>query len=435
MVVDLPGIERVRALADRLRASLFALPAAAVVVAFVAARLIVGIDVGEWAGQSTVDNARAVLSTVAAATITFASVVFSVSLLVIQQGANQYSPRVLHGLVRDPFNRRVIAVVMATFTFCLVTLQQVRAPVGEDGEAVIPQLSVIVALVLGLIAVLSVVAVIHHTSRNIDPSVILDRIVAESQRVASDLPAHGLQPSAAEPREPPAGSLGVPFGRRGWVRSIDLGAIAAALAPGATARIETAPGRYAIEGMVIARVWPAPDGDTDDLAASIGDAIDCGATRTMRHDPGFAVRQLVDVALRALSPGINDPTTALDAMMHLGTVLFDRLTADLAPAVHLGDEGRRVELAHRIDDEEILAEAFDQLRAIAATDATVSIYLLDLMHTLSEAVVVAGRLGPVDLLAAHARRLRDSAEQRQPDPGELDRVLAAYERRFAPARR
>ena len=119
-------IQRLRAASDSLRANFFFLPAVAVVVAFVAARLLVGVEAGDWVGRSTVDSARSVLSTTAAATITFASITFSVSLLIMQQGSNQFSPRVVHGLVRDPFNRGVIALVVGTFTYCLVSLQRVR---------------------------------------------------------------------------------------------------------------------------------------------------------------------------------------------------------------------------------------------------------------------------------------------------------------------
>ena len=319
-------VERVRALVDRLRASLFALPATAVIVAFVAARLLVGVDAGSWVGTSTVDSARAVLSTVAAATITFASVAFSVSVLVIQQGANQYSPRVLHGLVRDPFNRRVIAIVMATFTFCLVTLQRVRTT-DVDGEPLVPQFSVALAVVLGLIAVLSVVAVIHHTARTIDVSVILDGIVEEAGRADPQLPAGDLEPITATLGAVPRHATALALGQRGWVRSVDLGALAACLPAESTIRLETGPGRYGIPGMILAHVWP-PVEDAETLAEQVNGTIECGPTRTMRHDPSFAVRQLVDVALRALSPGVNDPTTALDAMLHLGAVLFERLIED-----------------------------------------------------------------------------------------------------------
>ncbi len=128
-----------RGWADSLRSNFFFLPAVAVVVAFVAGRTSVGIDAGDWVGESTVGSARAVLSTVAAATITFASITFSISLLIVQQASSQFSPRLVQALTRDPFNRRVVALVLATFTYCLVALQRIRGPLSENGEEVTPR--------------------------------------------------------------------------------------------------------------------------------------------------------------------------------------------------------------------------------------------------------------------------------------------------------
>ncbi len=217
-------VHRVRAASDALRTSFFFLPAAAVVLGFLGARLLVGVDVGDWVGQSTVDSARAVLATTAAATITFASITFSVSLLIMQQGSSQFSPRVIHGLVRDPFNRRVIAVVVGTFTYCLVSLQRVRGPVAEGGEEVVPELAVAVGLLLGVFAVLAVVAAINHTSRKMDVSVILGDIVDQVTGMPTSPDADDeIQATTRPDRSIPEGDpvTVVRFAGDGWVRQID----------------------------------------------------------------------------------------------------------------------------------------------------------------------------------------------------------------------
>ena len=121
---------------------------------------------------------------------------------------------------------------------------------------------------------------------------------------------------------------------------------------------------------------------------------------------------------------------ALGTGFSVFTVLNDRLTTEPAPATYLGPEGRRIQLAHVVDDAELLGIAFDELRAAAATDAAVSIYLLDLQHTLTEALELCGRTDAVPLVREHARRMLASAEARQPDPGDRQRVRDAYERRF-----
>ncbi|MBA3604805.1 MAG: DUF2254 domain-containing protein, partial [Acidimicrobiia bacterium] len=173
-------VQRLRVLSDTLSANFFVLPAVAVILAFWLGRVAVGFDAGAWVGEATVDSARAVLSTVAAATITFAAISFSVSLLIIQQGSSQFSPRVIHGLTRDPFNRRVIAFVLATFTYCLVVLQRVRGPLEDGGDEVVPSSAVALGVVAGIAAVLAVVGAIHHTSRKMYISEILGGIVNDA---------------------------------------------------------------------------------------------------------------------------------------------------------------------------------------------------------------------------------------------------------------
>jgi uncharacterized membrane protein len=111
-----------------------------------------------------VDSARAVLGVIAGATIAFAGIAFSVSLLLISQSSSQYSPRVVHGLFRDPFNKRVMGVVIGTFTYCLVVLRAVRSPLDGVGNAVIPSLSIAVALLLGITTILSIVGFISHAA-------------------------------------------------------------------------------------------------------------------------------------------------------------------------------------------------------------------------------------------------------------------------------
>lgn len=122
------------------------------------------------------------------------------------------------------------------------------------------------------------------------------------------------------------------FTRTGWIQQIDFDAVIEAIAPGTTLRLDTSPGRYAIAGTVLATVDPEPV-DPDRLEAAINEAMLIGATRTMQQDAPYALRQLADVALKALSPGINDPTTTQDAIFHLAAVLAELIRRDPPPPV------------------------------------------------------------------------------------------------------
>ena len=171
---------RLSALGEKMKASLFLVPMASVVAAIVFGQLSVYVDSRLDRGStdlafglsSTVDSARAVLTTIAGATITFAGIAFSVSLLIIQLGSSQYSPRVIHTLFRDPFNRRVMGLVVGTFTYCLIVLRSVRSALEESGSPVIPNLSVTIAVLLGIAAILAIVAFINHSAHTMDISEI-----------------------------------------------------------------------------------------------------------------------------------------------------------------------------------------------------------------------------------------------------------------------
>lgn len=393
-------MQRARAAADNLRTNFFFLPAVAVIVAFVGARLLVGVDVGDWVGASTVDSARAVFSTTAAATITFASITFSVSLLIMQQGSNQFSPRVIHGLVRDPFNRRVIAIVVGTFTFCLVSLQRVRGPAAEGGEEVVPEFSVVVGLVLGVIAVLAVVAAINHTSRQMDVSVILGGIVERSTNVPDTSRLDDGLRATAPDRAPPDGQpvTAVRFDADGWIRQIDRGGLLDLVPPHGIVRLEIDTGDYAIRSAPMCTIWPAVAEDRlEDVSRAARECVLLGPTRTMTEDVAFGVRQLVDVALKALSPGINDPTTAQDAIFHLGTVLADRLSSPPIPTAYEDSQGRCLLAPHALSDGQLAELAFAELRRVGAGQPAVAVYLLETIALVGEAARAndAGdRIGP-----------------------------------------
>lgn len=398
---------RLRAVADGLRTSFFFLPAVAVVVGFLAARLLVGVDAGDWVGRSTVDSARTVMSTTAAATMTFTSITFSVSLLIMQQGSSQFSPRVIHGLLRDPFNRRVIAVVMGTFTYCLVTLQRIRGPVAEGGEEVVPELSVVVGLLLGVVAVLSVIAAINHTSQKLDVSVILGDIVEQATDVPiADRSTADYEAMGAAEHPPFRGfpTTIVRFDTDGWIREIDRARLLRLAEPGGVVRLETDTGRYAIRSTPLCTVWPAvPEDRLDELTRAARGAVRVGPTRTMSEDAGYGVRQLVDVALKALSPGVNDPTTAQDAIFHLATVLVHRLTGPPVPSAYRDDEGRQLLVPHAMTDDELADLAFSELRRTAATDPAVTTYLLQAIGLVVDGVRAEGQGDRVAPLLEQAR--------------------------------
>jgi uncharacterized membrane protein len=426
--------------AERLRASLFFLPMVSVVVAIGLGQLGLVLDAHLDEGAaglplvltSTVDSARAVLSTVAAATIGFAGVAFSVSLLTIQMGSSQYSPRVLHTLFRDPFNRRVMSVVVGTFTFCLIVLRSVRAPVEEGGSPVIPNLSVAVAVLAGVAAILAIVAFINHSAHSMDISEILERVADEA---VDQLRAEWtLQPDEVPSRqqvrhvELDGPAEAVRFDRTGWVQQVDTEVLLGCTPPGGMLVLHVAPGRYAIADTPVCTITPPPD-DVDGVTRRVRSAIGLGPTRTMQQDPSYGLRLLVDVALKALSPGINDPTTAQDAIFHAAAVLGQLLHRD-PPADRLERDGRSVILQQQATHADLVELTYGEVRRAAASQPAVCVYVLESMELLHESLADAGLTDRLPLLERQARLVLESCEAADMIGADRDRVRVAYAKRF-----
>lgn len=433
---------RVRAFVESARASLFLVPMFAVVLAIVVGQLGIELDSRLDGGASplpfvltsTVASARSVLSTIAAATISFAGIAFSVSLLIIQLGASQYSPRVVHTLFRDPFNKRVMGMVIGTFTYCLIVLRSVRSLADEGEQPVVPNLSVSVAVLLGIGAILATVAFINHSAHTMDISEILDRV----SREAIDH-VHGEWPAArreTEPREatttPPTEQTSVPsfvvrFERTGWVQQMDVEGLMRCVPKGGSIVMHSGPGHYAIARTALCTMTPVPP--PDDLATierRVRGSLGIGDTRTMQQDASYGLRQLVDVALKALSPAVNDPTTAQDAIFHAGGVLAEMLHHHTPATLRLGDDDRRLVLEAQPTHDALVDLTFDETRRAAAPHPTVCLYLLDTLARLRDSVLASGLSNGVEALERQARMVRDGIESEANLPADRGRVRRAF---------
>jgi uncharacterized membrane protein len=404
---------RTAALAERVRNSLFVVPMTFVMGGVVLGELLLVVDdtIGTSSTSlplglsSTVESARAVLSTVAGATITVAGIAFSVSLLTIQLASSQYSPRVVTGLFRDPFNKKVMGIVVGTFAYCLIVLRSVKSSLEQQGDPVIPNVSVAVGVLLGLASILAVIAFIDHSAHTMDISKILDVVTDDAlQTVDRGGFTDAFEPSRPQQPEmlPGSGGFSVRFDRDGWIQLVDLEALVAVVPELGTVRLDVAVGRYVISGSSLCTIWPSPD-DAESTERRARGAVHVGETRTVQQDASYGVRQLVDVALKALSPGVNDPTTAQDAIFHLAAVLRASLAQD-EPARDLRYEDRRVVLGQGEGHAELLALAYDELRQAAATYPAVVVYLLESMALVRKSLPDEAR-NAKSLLGEHARLL------------------------------
>ncbi|MBT8199822.1 MAG: DUF2254 domain-containing protein [Acidimicrobiia bacterium] len=429
-----PVFGQLRRFQDRLNSSLFFVPMVFVVTAAVLGEVMLLVDDRvESIPQrltATVDSARAVLSVVAGATLTFAGIAFSVSLLLISLASGQFSPRVVHGLFRDPFNKRIMGIVIGTFTYSLVVLRAVRGPLEESSQPVVPSLSILLAVVLGVISVLSIVAFISHSAHSMDVSRILQRVTDEALAGIRDSWPESSGADDDDYPEPPQGDgFVVTFAREGWVQQIDHEALLDCLEPGSCLELATVAGRFAIPGAKLCTIWPAPE-DEEGTRQKAHQSVELGETRTMLQDVTFGARQLADVALKALSPGINDPTTAQDALFHLAAVVREILVRDPPARRVAGDDGRFLLLSESVTHEELIGMAFDEVRVASAGQPTVQIYLLEILNLLTRSLDGKKASEAVTALRRQADLVLETVDEAALTTHDQDRVRAAHRRRF-----
>jgi uncharacterized membrane protein len=167
----------------------------------------------------------------------------------------------------------------------------------------------------------------------------------------------------------------------GWVCHIDTDVLLRLISPQGILRLDVRNGSLIAEGQTIGAMWPPPD-DAETVTAAVCDAIVLGDSRILLKDVAFGIRQLVDIGLRALSPGTNDPTTAYDVIVHLGVVIRELLWRDLSPNVWVMDR-RRLMMVNDLTHDDYVTRAFDQIRLAGASQSSIAATLLQTLGGLA----------------------------------------------------
>ena len=304
------------------------------------------------------EGARALLSAIITSMISFTGLVFSITIVVLQLTSSQFSPRVLRSFLEDRFNQVALGVFVATFVYGLVVLRGVRGTAQVD--PFVPQIGVTVSFALVLASVLVFLAYIHHIAQSIRAATILASIADDTRTLLDDVfPANGPDAPAVPGRALPDGpSRTIAARSPGVVQHVDDDAIAAVAARhGVRVELLRAVGEFVPSGAPIARVHGEAPVDDDIVHASVV----LGRERSMDQDVGFGLRQLVDIAERALSPGVNDPTTAVQAIDHIHDIVRRLATRPLPARQRVADDGRLLLSVPQPTLEDYLGLAFDEV--------------------------------------------------------------------------
>ncbi len=325
------------------------------------------------------DAARTVLSAIAGSLITVTSLTFSLTVVTLQLASSQFSPRLLRTFSRDRFVHLTLALFLGTFAYSLVVLRTVRTSADSRAEFV-PQVSVTVAVVLTLVSVFALVLFLDHLATQIRVETMLDDVHTD----ASETLARVLQKRADDPpsnQDPPQApterlSRSRPASPGSWSASTRTTCWPRPARPARSCRSRASPAdrwcaapRWAAAGPL--GPDPLTQEQQSELAERVAAAAVAGRERTAAQDIAYGLRQLTDVATKALSPGINDPTTAVHALGHISGLLCEMVDYQLGPKLLRDDHDRVRVVLERPGLADLLDSALAQPRRYAATAPSV----------------------------------------------------------------
>lgn len=367
------------------------------------------------------DGARGMLSTIAGSMITVAGVIFSITIVSLSLAASQYSSRVLRNFMRDRMNQTVLGVFVGIFAYCLVVLRTIR---GGDEGAFVPALSVLVAVALAFVGIAFLIFFIDHIGSSIQASQIIATVANDTldavDRLFPGNPGEPVdEPDMVASMTRPQFRGAIPSQRTGYVQRVDIAALMAfARARHTIVRMECRVGDFVIEDTLLASVSETRDADPE-AVRQINAAYTVDRQRTVDQDAAYGIRQLVDVALKGLSPGINDTTTAVMCVDYL-TAIVARLAHRPLKKPERGENGEVQVIVRRPIYADFVAESFDQIRQNAGGNVAVLRRLLHSLETLGRITPDTGRRRVLHLHVEAVREVIQRSVQSPQERAELE---------------
>ena len=411
---------------DDLQSSYWFIPSLMVLAAFVLAIVTTTIDqhVGaEWLRNldflyfSHTDGARAVLSTIAGSMIGVAGVTFSMTIVSVSFAGAQFGPRLIGNFMRDRGNQFTLGTFIATFVYCLLVLRTVRnAGDGPEAVAYVPHISLLVALFLTMASVAVLIFFIHHIPESLNVSNLTAKVGRKLiTQIGTLFPEETGKPAPVTGTDfdmlYSAGAGPVCSDRTGYIQTYDHETVMElAIKHSLVVRMAFRPGDFAVEGDALMHVWPE-DKLTDELEDALGDCFAFGRHRTANQNLLFLVDELVEIAARALSPGVNDPFTAMECLNWLGASLRQMADRKAPEAYRIDDDGKLRVIAEPLTFAGMTNAIFGQLCQYLAADRNAGLYAMRIM-----AMTVAYLNDPKDrqVILEHARRWADEAQAYMP---------------------
>jgi uncharacterized membrane protein len=425
-------LARRRVLWDRLAGALWVLPTASVVVFLAAGALLSRVSIRNdsplraLAFQGTAEDARALLIVVSTTMITVTGLVFALTIVALQIASGQYSPRLLRNFMRDRGTQVVLSVFVGAFAYSTAGLYTVGVQRAGQQEFV-PRLAVSGSLALALASVGVLIYFIHHLAHSIQIDTIMSQIQRETREVIDDVYPDAFSDAQPEERrpDPPVHAVIVPSSVSGYLQAIEPAPLVeAAHRHDLVIRLAKRVGDHVVAGTPIAWAWhrspdrppPAPAM----LERPVADAVQVGFERTMVQDVLFGLRRLVDTANRALSPAVNDPYTAIQAVHHLTVLLCILAVRQLGDRLWRDPQGTLRVAIPLPDFAEYLVRSTAQIRRFGAAEPAVTRSLIQLLSEVGSLTVSEDRRAAC---AHHLRLVLEDANRETAQPADAQAVM------------
>jgi uncharacterized membrane protein len=386
---------------DRLRTSFWLVPSLMAAGALVLSLAIVALDrrlgSGNWAGTWWLfgggpEGGRAVMSVIASSTITVVGVVFSIMMVVLSLAAQQYGPRLLRNFMRDSITQAVLGVFVATFLYCLMVLRTIRS--GNE-DIFVPQISITVGIAFALFSLGVLIYFIHHVSVSIHIGEIISRVQRELlSAIDSMFPESWgrdeseVMDTDSDAKLPPnfeRDAAKISAKREGYIEAIeDDDLLKIARDGNLVLKLHVQPGDFVLPNQCLVSSWPSSQCD-DEAREQVLDAFMMGQQRTSVQDIRYALNQQADVAIRALSPGINDPLTAIACLEHLSDALCRIQGRRMPSPLRYDDQKQLRVVATPVSYRRMVETSIGLVREYARGSAEVTIKIIEVL------IRVAGR--------------------------------------------
>jgi uncharacterized membrane protein len=389
-----------------------------------------------WIQAGSADAGRQVLIAIAAAVLTVVGVVFSITILALTLASQQFGPRMMRNFVRDIGNQVTLGVFVGTFAYSVLCLGSITSAPPTRLGPFVPRLSIIVAEALLLVDLAVLIYFIHHIAKSIQlPEVIAGIARDLMHAIDVEFPADSSRPLAPS-------SLGkgksvqellqliedrgvaVPSNTSGYLQFVGYAQLVEiAVRTDAVIRLDHRPGHFIVAGHPLATVWPG--GASGQVAMALAKAHVTGPHRTLMQDPVFAIDQLVEIAIRALSPAVNDTFTALTCIDWLAAGLSRVSGRSLEEGVYRDRFGRVRLIESDPSYARMVNRAFDKVRQAARGMPAVIIRMLDALSTIIEQTTSAEQR---NILRRQAEMIFDSARETVSDANDLEDIGMRFQR-------